>query len=203
MSVRSTLPPRRANPARDMGAIALALTVAVAAFGGGYLLLNRVTPLQHLFSLGQPTPVATLAPLTALARIQQIMPTATISLAHPLSDEVDLVTTTSGQNDRTITAAQATAILSLYMRGYGGQTFWRWTDSYPSSGTQYTYEAHALELWVITFRQQASCSTLWQIYAITPAQIVARGAAGGNSSYSMNVSEYPGTGAPPDGTSPC
>jgi hypothetical protein len=187
---------------REIGAIIAVLAVAVAAIGGGYLLLTRATSLKQLLAFGQTTPVPTLAPLDALGGIQKIMPTATISLAHPLSDEVDLVTTTSGQNGPTITHAQATKILSLYMRGYAKQTFWRWTDSYPAGGTEVTYEAHAGELWVITFRLQ-TCSTVWAIYVITPAQILARGAGSDQGDFTRGIPMHLGVGTPPDGTTPC
>lgn len=187
---------------REIGAIIVVLALAAAAIGGGYLLLSRAALLRGLLSFGQPAAVPTLAPLDALGRIQQILPTAAISLAHPISDEVDLVTTTPSLNGPVITHAQATEILSLYMRGYARQPFWRWTDIYPASGTQVTYEAHAQELWVITFRQQ-TCSTIWAIYAITPAQILARGVASGQGDYTSGISMHLGTGTPPDGTSPC
>jgi hypothetical protein len=198
---RSSRPqPRRPNrQLREAVAILVILLIAGTAVGGGYLLANHGGPLQRIFALGQPTPVPTLAPVDALTQIQEADPGAQVSVSSPLTDEVDLVTV----NDSTtpaLTPRQATQILSLFMRGYARQPFWRWTDEYPSTQTETVYEAHTSELWVIALDHH-SCTAAWTIYLITPSQIIDRGVSGGD--YATGTPSHPGTGPLPDNLAAC
>lgn len=186
---------------REIGAVVIVLLVAGGMVGGGILLANHGGSLfARAFSFGQPTPVPSIGPTTAIVTIRQIDPAASISVTQPLSDEVDLVTTNATQSDPNLTTAQQTQILSLFMRGYSQQTFWRWTDEYTMSGVTVIYELHPTELWVITLRPK-SCSALWVIWSITPTQVVARGAARGE--YTKGTASHLGTGPLPNGLSAC
>jgi hypothetical protein len=186
---------------REALAILVILLIAGGAIGGGYFIANHGgTPLQSLFAFGQPTPIPTLQPLDALNQIGVLYPAATVSVSTPLSDEVDLITQNQAQSDSTLTSRQTTQIMEIFMRGYGDQPFWRWTDSYAMSGNKIVYEAHASELWVITLRPHG-CSAVWTIYAITPQQIISRGVRGGD--YLSGTASHLGTGTLPDGLSAC
>lgn len=193
--------PRRPNrQLREAVAILVILLIAGVAVGGGYLLATGGGPLQRIFALGQPTPVPTLAPVVALTQIQQLDPGAQVSVANPLPDEVDLITANDIATDPPLTSHQATQILSLFMRGYAQQPFWRWTDEYPAAHTMTVYEAHTTELWVIALDNH-SCAATWTIYAIPPAQIIERGVTGGD--YATGTPAHPGTGPLPDGLAAC
>jgi hypothetical protein len=186
---------------REVGIIVVVLVAAAGIIGGAYALANHgASFLQPLFAFGQPTPVPTLTPTDALNQIHQLDPVANVSVSSPLADEVDLVTVNSVQSDSTFTTQQQTQILSLYLRGYAQQTFWRWTDEYPTSGTTIVYEVHASELWVITLRT-ATCSSVWAIWDIPPTQIIARGVSGGD--FTRGTSTHLGSGTLPDGLRPC
>jgi hypothetical protein len=196
-------PPRRANRrVREAVAILLILLIAGVAIGGGYWIANgQSLPFHQLFTLGQPTPLPTISPLEALVRIQQIDTRAAVSVNSTISDEVDLVTTNSTDAGSTLTTQQQTQILSLYMRGYSNQTFWRWRDTYTSSNEADIYEVRSGELWVITTRARA-CSVVWTVYRITPTEIIKRGASS-TSDYTQGIDAHPGEGLPPDVANPC
>ncbi|MBA3825312.1 MAG: hypothetical protein H0X24_15615, partial [Ktedonobacterales bacterium] len=149
----------------------------------------------------QPTPLPAITPLEALIRIQQIDPKAAVSVDSSISDEVDLVTTHSQGTGSTLTTQQQTQILSLYLRGYSSQTFWRWRDTYTASNATDVYEVRSAELWVISTLPRA-CSLTWTIYRIAPSAIITRGAAK-NSDYVQGIDAHPGVGLPPDGIKPC
>ncbi len=196
-------PKRRANQhAREAIAIFIVLLVAGVAVGGGYWIANgQGLPFHQLFTLGQPTPISSIPSLQSLVRIQTLYPTASVSVSSAISDEVDLITTNSQATTSTLTAAQQTQILSLYMRGYSNQTFWRWRDTYTTTNETDVYEVRSAELWVITTHPRA-CSLTWTIYRITPADIIARGASGTND-YTQGIDVHSGDGLPPDGIKPC
>jgi hypothetical protein len=185
---------------REALAIVIILLVAGIAIGGGYLVANHGGPLQGLFAFGNPTPIPTLGAVPALDQIQQIYPNGTVGVTSPLSDEVDLLTEDNTDTNSILTPRQETQILELFMRGYSNQSFWRWTDEYPASGTTIVYEAHTSELWVMTLHMR-SCTSSWQIYSITPAQIIQRGVTTGD--YTTNTPTHAGTGPLPDGLSAC
>jgi hypothetical protein len=176
---------------REMLVIIATLAVAAGLAGGGYLLANRI-PLSALGA--NSTPVATLKANDALNQIQKMYPGATISVAQPLKDEVDLLTTKRGPTDTILTPAQVTTVLSLYMRGYNKQNFWRWVDLDYVSRTAITYEVHASELWVI-HTDISVCSSTWTVYAIVPDEILSRGAA--STSYMQGIEAKPGSGKQP------
>ena len=187
--------------AREIGLIALVLVVAAGAVVGGYLLANHSGGIfTKVFAFGQPTPVPPITAIAALNHIQTIMPAASVSVTSPLSDEVDLITTTTTQPLSTLTPQQQTQILSLYMRGYSAQTFWRWQDEYLSNSTLMLYEVHPTELWVISLRT-TTCSQTWTVWPITPTDIINRGASGGD--YTAGITSHPGTGPLPDGLGNC
>jgi hypothetical protein len=193
-------PRRPKRQLREALAILVILLIAGVAISGGYLLATHGGPLQRIFALGQPTPVPTLDPGNALAQIQQIDTGAQVSLNAPLTTEVDLITTNDTATSPNLTPRQATQILSLFMRGYAKQSFWRWTDDYPNAQAMTVYEAHTSQLWVIALDSQ-SCTALWTIYTITPTQIIDRGVAGGD--YTTGTQPHPGTGPLPDGLAAC
>lgn len=202
MATHTPLTPqqRTRRSLREAFAIGMIVLIAGIAIGIGYLVANHGGPLQALFQLGQPTPIPTLQPTNALDQIGQIYPNATVSVASPLSDEVDLLTEDNIDTNPTLTPRQQTQILELFMRGYSKQPFWRWTDEYPASGTTIVYEAHTSELWIITL-QMHSCTSSWQIYTITPTEIIQRGVTTGD--YTINTPTRTGTGTLPDGLSAC
>jgi hypothetical protein len=107
-------PVRRASRRRlrEAAAISIIILIAGAAIGGGYLLANgQGLPFHQLFTLGQPTPIPSLPPLPALIRIQQIDPSAAVSVSSPISDEVDLLTTNSRDTGSTLTPQQRNGCL--------------------------------------------------------------------------------------------
>jgi hypothetical protein len=185
---------------REALAMAIIVLIAGIAIGTGYLVANHGGPLQALFQLGQPTPIPTLTPIGALGQIQLIYANGIISQQETLSNESDLITEDNIDTNPTLTPRQQTQILELYMRGFSQQTFWRWTDKYPASGTTIVYDVHTDELWIITL-QMHSCTSSWQIYSITPAQIIQRGVTTGD--YTTNTPTHAGTGPLPDGLSAC
>lgn len=196
-------PPERKvrSVGREIGLIALVLFVAAGAVVGGYLLANHSGGIfAKVFPFGQPTPVPSLAPMDAFNQIHTIMPAASVSVTQPLQDEVDLITTTTTQPLSTLTPQQQTQILSLYMRGYPKQTFWRWRDEYQSSSNLVLYEVHPTELWVITLHT-TTCSQTWTVWPIIPTDIIDRGASGGD--YTAGITSHPGTGPLPDGLANC
>ena len=195
-------PERKAHSVgREIGLFALVLLVAAGAVVGGYLVANHSGGIfGKVFAFGQATPVPALTPLVALNTIQQIMPYASVSVASPLSDEVDLITTTTTQPLSTLTPQQQTQVLSLYMRGYAKQPFWRWQDEYLSDSMMVLYEVHATELWVITLRT-TTCSATWTVWPISPIEIINRGAAGGD--FTAGITSHPGIGPLPNGLNNC
>jgi len=196
-------PARRASRrVREAVAVSIIFLIAGVAIGGGYLLANgQGLPFHQLFTLGQPTPIPAMHPLEALIRIQQLDPSAAVSVSSSISDEVDLITTNSRDTGSTLTAQQQTQILSLYLRGYSKQTFWRWRDTYTLSNETDVYEVRSAELWVITTLPRA-CSLTWTIYRITPSTLITRGTAG-NDDYTQGTESHPGVGLPPNGSKPC
>lgn len=184
---------RRPRRAREGLAIVLALGIALLAIGGGYVVANRTTLLPNLPFL-QPTAVPTLRALDALKQIQQVYPSAFVHVTSPEADEVDLETSSSVSVGFSLTPAVATHILSIYMRGYPKQTFWRWIDTNSATRLTTVYEVHTAELWLIV-TNTLTCQTTWTVYDLSPGQIISRGAGGGN--YQTGVASHPGVGAPP------
>jgi hypothetical protein len=185
---------------REALAIFLTLLITAGAIGGGYWLATRNDArLSGLIPHAQPTPPPTLQPLIALTDIQKLVYPARVSFASPLTDETDLITTNSGGN-ATYTPTFAANILSLYMRGYPKQTFWRWLDQYPTASNVVIYEVHRGELWVIS-ASTTVCDYTWTVYTITPDQIIQRGVSGRD--YSTGIAAHPGTGSPPSSVPAC
>ena len=134
-----------------------------------------------------------------MLQIQRVYPNASVTVNSPLSDEVDLVTNVHSGNPARTQPKLATQILSLYMRGYARQSFWRWTDIEDVSGSRTTFEVHPTELWAITLNPY-SCP-IWTIYVINPQDIIARGVSG--QDYAAGVPSHEGQGKPPGFTSSC
>jgi hypothetical protein len=192
--------PRRGKPsrAREVLLIAVALVIAAGVIGGFYVVANHV-PLPFAFPGEQPTPAPSLKPVFALKQIQHIYPNASVAVNSPLPDEVDLVTNVNSGNSARTQPKLATEVLSLYIRGYSHQTFWRWTDIEDISGSRTTFEVHPTELWTITLNPY-SCP-IWTIYVINPQDIIARGISG--QDYATGVPSHQGQGTPPGFASSC
>ncbi len=183
---------------REVLLIAVALVVAAGVIGGFYAVANHV-PLPFTFPGEQPTPAPALSPVGALLTIHHIYPNAIVTVSSPFSDEVDLVTNVTSGNPARTQPKLATQILSLYMRGYSHQTFWRWTDIEDVSGSRTIYEVHPTELWTIQMNPY-SCPS-WEIFTLNPQDIIARGNSG--QDYITGVPSHMGQGTPPGFTSSC
>jgi len=192
--------PRRDKPsrAREVLLITVALVIAAGVIGGFYVVANHV-PLPFAFPGEQPTPAPAIKPVAALQQIQFIYPNASVSVSSPLSDELDLVTNVRSGNPARTQPKLATQILSLYMRGYSHQTFWRWTDIEDVSGSRTIFEVHPTELWTIQMNPY-SCPT-WEIYTLSPQDLIALGVS--EQDYTSGVPSHPGQGVPPNIVSSC
>jgi hypothetical protein len=178
--------------------ITVALVIAAGVIGGFYVVANHV-PLPFAFPGEQPTPAPTIQPVTSLLTIKYVYPNASVVVTSPLTDEVDLVTHVNSGNSARTQPKLATRILSLYMRGYSHQTFWRWTDIEDVSNSRTIFEVHPTELWTIQMNPY-SCPT-WEIYTINPQDLIARGVSG--QDYSTGVPSHAGHGIPPGVASNC
>ncbi len=112
-------------------------------------------------------------------------------VSSSLSNEIDLLTIPANGSNVDLSPKFATSILSLYLRGYAGQTFWRWVDSNNTAHVTSLYEVHgsSSELWVISI-PALTCAVTWTIYAITPEQIMQRGASSGD--YTSGIAAHSG-----------
>ncbi len=201
--LRSAAPPRKAAH-REALVIALTLAVVLAAVGGGYLLASHVPLRFGLPSVGSPpapTPISTLAPIDAVARIHQLYPGASISLRSPSITETDLLTSENQGGIVGVTSTQATGILELYLRAFPNQSQWRWIDVNQATQITTTYQVNATELWVISASGKP-CMFIWTIYELTPDQIIFRGATG-QAFDDLGVPSRPGEGTPPPNAQHC
>ncbi len=167
----------RRNRARRMFATLSGALAAVLVMAAGYLIAGRVTLPAALFQFGEPVAASAISPAQAMQEIYALYPGVLITVSTYQTGEIDLLThpLRNRQSDVQLSAQTQTQILELYMRAYPNQHFWQWYDS--NGVTKTLFQVYYESLWVTTM-DVSSCNTQWNIYAITPQQIISQGLAG-------------------------
>ncbi len=150
---------------------------AVIFMAAGYFIANKANVPPSLFHFGEPVAVASLTPVQAFQEIHTLYPNALITVTTYQAGEIDLITQPlrSSKSVTQLSAQIQTQILELYMRAYPNQHFWQWYDT--NGMTKTLFQVFYESLWVTTM-DTSTCNTQWNIYAITPPQIISNGVSG-------------------------